>query len=100
MFLKVENKIIKAQMLSETELILYFHELCQQAKGNPWRGVEVYTAKEVLEELSGSKFCSEMKKELEKIKRYREKEVADPANEPMVTNWASAMARHYRKNQN
>ena len=100
MFLKVENKIIKAQMLSETELILYFHKLCQQAKGNPWRGVEFYTAKGVLEELSGSKFCSEMKKELEKIKRYREKEVADPANEPMVTNWASAMARHYRKNQN
>jgi hypothetical protein len=45
-------------------------------------------------------FYSEMKKELEKIKRYREKEVADPANEPMVTDWASAMSRHYRKNQN
>ncbi|MEG0285639.1 MAG: hypothetical protein RR494_06225 [Vagococcus sp.] len=66
-------------------------------KRNPWRGIEFQKAKEVLEELEDVPFYAEMKQDFEQLTRYREIEVLNLANEPKVTNWAGAMARHYKR---
>lgn len=97
MYIKIDEKIVKIHVLSEKEKVLYFYELCQMAKRNPWRGIEFQKAKEVLEELEDVPFYAEMKQDFEQLTRYREGEVLNPNNEPKVTNWASAMARHYKK---
>ena len=98
MYIKIDEKIVKIHVLSDKEKVLYFYELCQMAKRNPWRGIEFQKAKEVLEELEDVTFYAKMKQEFEKLTRYRESEVLNPNNEPKVTNWASAIARHYKKN--
>lgn len=98
MFVKIDNNITEINVLGETELKLYFYELCQMAKGNPWRGIELSKAQRVLEELRGCQGFELLKTDLEDIRLYRENYVADPSKEKMPTNWVEAMGRHYRKN--
>lgn len=76
---------------------MYFYELCQIAKSNPWRRTEFHQAEDVLEEMKLSPFYLEMKEELRRTDGYREKMLADSTYSPKVNSWASAMAKHHRK---